>query len=294
MATYPENIFNILYTNNEYKERVTNMTMRMTRKYPKKYFSKIISMIENNSSDRDICLLLTHYYNKFIDLVHSNDVIATQLRANQVSNILHEICVSIPSINNGVIARDDIKYMDMGCSGGSITMSVAKTFKINLENTYGIDLDKFVGKKIIPNTKFNFQYYDGNKIPYKDSTFDMITCLMMLHHVNDIDYTLSEIYRVLKNDALVIIKEHDVDNTMMDYLTYIEHLIYGVTSDGQTYDFFRETYTQNMLSSNELKSIMNMHGFKCMCISDDEFNMRHHGSNINGTYYSVYMKTQTL
>ena len=47
-------------------------------------------------------------------------------------------------------------------------------------------------------------------------------------------------------------------------------------------------------SSNELKSITNRHGFKCICISDDEFNTRHNGSNINGTYYSVYMKIQTL
>ena len=47
----------------------------------------------------------------------------------------------------------------------------------------GIDIQSFHNQEIEPVPGFIYASYDGYKIPYPDNTFDLITCSMVLHHV---------------------------------------------------------------------------------------------------------------
>ncbi len=46
---------------------------------------------------------------------------------------------------------------------------------------------------------------DGQKLPFKDRIFDTIICIDVLEHIPDTHNFLSEIFRVLKNNGIVIL-----------------------------------------------------------------------------------------
>jgi len=54
------------------------------------------------------------------------------------------------------------------------------------------------------------KYYKPNisgKIDFEDNKFDLITCFGTLHHIPNVTYVISEIYRILKPDGFLLIRE---------------------------------------------------------------------------------------
>lgn len=43
-----------------------------------------------------------------------------------------------------------------------------------------------------------FVFYDGRKFPFNDHEFDYVICSHVLEHISDIEYFLSEVFRVSK------------------------------------------------------------------------------------------------
>ena len=66
--------------------------------------------------------------------------------------------------------------------------------------------------KVLDNKKFKVKGYDidtvnfeKDKIPEKDNSIDIIFCNSVIEHVSNISNFLSEIYRILKKDGILII-----------------------------------------------------------------------------------------
>lgn len=113
-------------------------------------------------------------------------------------------------------------YLDIGCFDGGITQSVANYFGLNKSHTHGVDI------KSCDNSNITFTQYDGKILPYADNSFDLITCLMVLHHIpeNNISILLSEINRVMKPNGVLILREHDVNINTEGILLDIMHYFY--------------------------------------------------------------------
>ena len=47
--------------------------------------------------------------------------------------------------------------------------------------------------------------YDGHKLPFTDNEFDSILCTEVLEHVNDVEESLDELYRVLKPGGKLLV-----------------------------------------------------------------------------------------
>lgn len=60
----------------------------------------------------------------------------------------------------------------------------------------------------------NFVHFDGQRIPYEDSSFDLIFTACVFHHipVQSHELLLSEIFRVLKPEGTFVVFEHNPYN----------------------------------------------------------------------------------
>lgn len=104
------------------------------------------------------------------------------------------------------------KILDIGTEYESYLDSLADELKIDKHNVLGLNVegnhykDSDVGKDRI-------KVYDGFNIPYPDESFDIVTCIMVLHHIkgkNNIKKLLREIVRVIKKGGYFVVKDHNI------------------------------------------------------------------------------------
>lgn len=69
------------------------------------------------------------------------------------------------------------------------------------------------------------------KIPLPDKSVDLVLMLMFLHHIDDQSKKkiIKEVYRVLKPDGFIFIREHDVKENNLNLTRYLDkiHLLYN-------------------------------------------------------------------
>lgn len=88
--------------------------------------------------------------------------------------------------------------LDVGCGDGSITMRVADSNKTM--KTEGVDI------LIRPHVNFPVSLFDGSTLPFKDSSWDTVMLIDVLHHSTDPEKLLLEAVRVARK--YIIIKDH--------------------------------------------------------------------------------------
>ncbi|MCK4796359.1 MAG: class I SAM-dependent methyltransferase [Spirochaetes bacterium] len=99
------------------------------------------------------------------------------------------------------------EVLDFGCAGG---VQLDKYFNYKkLQYKYnGCDISENllkVAQKYKPDCKFTL--LNGIDIPYEDKKYDIIFCLGVLHHVPDIKKYIFELYRILKPEGYLFIRE---------------------------------------------------------------------------------------
>ncbi|MDO8503215.1 MAG: class I SAM-dependent methyltransferase [bacterium] len=96
------------------------------------------------------------------------------------------------------------KVLDVG-SGVGITLSfIAQAFP----NSTGCDIDKEAiraTRRILKEVgvKAPVIVYEGRRLPFSDNSFDIVTSIEVIEHVEDPDRMLREIWRVLKPDGIL-------------------------------------------------------------------------------------------
>lgn len=115
--------------------------------------------------------------------------------------------------------KNPSKILDVGCASGFLTSQIANFFPSS--ESFGVDSYKKAikfGQKLYPNIKF--RYADAHKLPFKDRSFDLITCIETLEHLEDPKGAICEMYRVLKNDGYILIGQ-DTDNLLFKIIWMI-------------------------------------------------------------------------
>ena len=74
--------------------------------------------------------------------------------------------------------------------------------------------------------------------------FDCITLVLTLHHCDDIIETIMECKRLLKDDGIIVIIEHDIWSDNSNMIIDLQHRIYNTIfnekehTDGTYYNFY--------------------------------------------------------
>jgi SAM-dependent methyltransferase len=129
-------------------------------------------------------------------------------------------------------------YLDIGCGAGLITAGVAKF--LGLEEFSGIDIAPVENPP--SGLKMTIYESDSTKLPYEDGTFDVITAIMSLHHIKNINEIAPEIVRILRPGGILYIKEHDCWTSFDAMLVDIEHAMYTETVPDYGYAYHYKNY----------------------------------------------------
>ena len=129
------------------------------------------------------------------------------------------------------IVNEQSTIVDIGGGNGNVLSGLklnlggAKEQYICVETT-----SDWVESYEFDKTSCTYVFWDNNSIDVPNESCDLVLCMVSLHHMSDeiISNTLCEIYRILKPTGLLMIKEHDTNNTDANALIHWEHHLYHI------------------------------------------------------------------
>ncbi len=117
------------------------------------------------------------------------------------------------------LARDTVgdlgglSVLDVGCGTGS-----TDRYLVDIAGSLtGIDVSQKmidIASKAVPQAKY--EWYNGDKLPFPDGTFDVVIAACVLHHVpvSARAKLVAEMHRVTRHEGLVAIFEHNPHNLL--------------------------------------------------------------------------------
>lgn len=188
---------------------------------------------------------------------------------NTIYNILRKYGRKNP-VNRGLSRSKDIKqlihdypttYLDFGGGDGLISYHIAKTFNIRAKNAFSADIDNW--NKREHNHKYDITYIvlkDKEKIPLPDNSIDLITCFQVFHHIENIDFVLSELRRICRGK--IVLREHDCDCDITRMLIDVEHSLFEMCIEDNKDDKYLNNYKAWYRSKEEWIKLLSIYGFK--------------------------------
>lgn len=148
-----------------------------------------------------------------------------------IKSISFEDNIKLSNTGNHLEQFTDIKYLDIGCGNGNKTKLFGAYLDIKSNNIYGCDIATWGPYESVKDFGFNFSLIENGKLNYQDSTFDVITTILTLHHVEKLNDFLKEIYRILKPNGILILIEHNIYDGIEAMIIDVQHLFFGAFID---------------------------------------------------------------
>ncbi|KAL4506461.1 hypothetical protein ABPG72_000032 [Tetrahymena utriculariae] len=146
-------------------------------------------------------------------------------------------------------------YLDMGCGNCEITAQIGKVY--GAKYIVGCDIyseDQFVRPADTP-SNISFTYIANKKDslqPVQDKSLNLITCFMVLHHIENLDTNIKELQRVIVDGGYLYIREHDAPQENIELDKYLRFKHERFDDCGQYMKFW---------GKNELRSKLSQFGF---------------------------------
>lgn len=227
-------------------------------------------------------------YNKLRENKKPKDPNRKENRNIKRSNELYKYIKDALKTFNKSIGGDQYYHLDYGGNDGSVASEFAKITKLDKSQVFTADVESWLGNKK-DNLFQNITYTmlsENQKLPYNSESFNSISLLQVLHHIEFTDFHLKEIYRILKPGGILVIKEHDCDTASTQLLIDIEHMIHEVVEPEVQNLKILNSYAGFYKSFYELDELLKNIGFEF--VSDDyNFNTKY---NPTRYYFATYKK----
>ena len=105
--------------------------------------------------------------------------------------------------------RGKMRVLDLGCGSGYLTFPMAKNNPDS--EVIGLDIvsETLEANRFRANKEgimhLSFVSYDGIDFPFETDSFDLVVTRYALHHFQDIEHSIEEMSRVLKEDGMLFI-----------------------------------------------------------------------------------------
>ena len=246
-----------------------------------------------------LILLLNKYYiylnpENIEPILHKKDNIIFQalikMNKGEKKKIIFYNTVLNAQIRNEILSefKGQIKnYLDIGCGNCKKTQLTGKRLGLSYKNIYGADIvnwEEAYDKNSRKHLKINFVPLKlKDKLPFKDNFFSLISFDEVLHHAGNYKILLQESHRILKNNGLLLIKEHDIVTTFDFMLVDIQHSIF------RSYDLKKTKSSGHYKNWIEWNYIITESGFKLLKLLEDR---KYYNpiENVTRTYYAIYQK----
>ena len=96
----------------------------------------------------------------------------------------------------------------MGCGDGHFALHIRDKFR----KTYGAEISKEAAYVARSQGMFLSLIDLSMSLPYKDNTFDAVSCLDVVEHLLNPCHLLSEMYRVLQSDGQLVLTTPNIRN----------------------------------------------------------------------------------
>jgi 2-polyprenyl-3-methyl-5-hydroxy-6-metoxy-1,4-benzoquinol methylase len=158
-------------------------------------------------------------------------------------------------------------YLDFGSATGLLTSAIGKTFQFK---TFATDVPIWHGTERKMNSDIQFKYLTQNKndeyeIPFVNQQFDVISCLMVLHHIKKekLQAAIANLVSHVKLETgVLILREHDVITQEDQDLCHIEHAMLDLVCQQRTIYQFNEDYYGHYRNSLFWTRLLEENGMK--------------------------------
>lgn len=141
--------------------------------------------------------------------------------------------------------------LDIGCGTGYLIDMLQKQKSADY---YGLDLSpemlKVAKNKLSGSVELIEGYSDS--LPYKDSSFDVVTCIQSFHHYPKPEKAMAEAYRVLKPGGLYIISDTGMGNYPKFIYSIYNNFIVKKLNTGD-YAAYSKRDIRNLMTSSGFK-----------------------------------------
>ncbi|MBW4642090.1 MAG: class I SAM-dependent methyltransferase [Goleter apudmare HA4340-LM2] len=155
--------------------------------------------------------------------------------------------------------NQESSFLDVGCGFG---IDMAQATLMGFGETIGVDVnlydDWLIAKSYFPSMKHIL--LEDKRLPFANKTFNFVNSYHVLEHVEDDNFLIQEIHRVLKDDGWAVISVPDVNNlqTMAKYQLKFDK------------PYLDPTHIREYTLS-EIKNKINKYEFEIVSINKDGF-----------------------
>lgn len=149
----------------------------------------------------------------------------------------------------------NLNVLDLGCAGGFMAETLAERGAL----VTGIDpaslaIEAARGHAATQNLSIRFDVGAGEKLPYQSDAFDIVVCVDVLEHVEDLSKVFSEVRRVLRPDGLFLFDTINRNWLAVFALVTVAENILGLVPKG-THD------PAKFIRPSELRAALTVAGF---------------------------------
>jgi len=133
------------------------------------------------------------------EVILANVALGEMLAKNYKKNEPHYSKENIEIVDAKLQRLKDLtkgeSLLDLGCGTGFI-IDIAKKY---FDTIRGVDVSSSMLQQVdVPEGDISLEICAADKMPFRDEAFDVVTAYALLHHLDSIEATLREAFRVLK------------------------------------------------------------------------------------------------
>lgn len=152
--------------------------------------------------------------------------------------------------------KNETELLDIGTGKGDLLEKILLIYPNRNWNLVGIDIsEKMIEKAVEKNLSAKFEVGDSENLPFKNCSFDIITCINSFHHYENPEKAISEIKRVLRPNGIIILGEIWIPGFFRNVINFF--LPFMKTGDYKIYssDEIRDIFAQQNIIQIDKKNI---------------------------------------